>query len=289
MKNTQSAIAAIILSAAFAFSPTAVSAQRMGACAFHDYTIPKADFTNLNGINNNGHMVGTYSYHGQYRSFLFDGSRHDIAVAGGWQTEVRGINNNDTVAGDYFDLKLQRQRGFLLHGRYLTVFDFPGAQATVASATNDSSVTVGQYYDWSGGHGFVRHGNKMVAIDHPRATNTWATGINNKQQISGVYEDGNGVNHGFLYANGKFTDLNFPGADNTSALGIGPSGAVIGNYFKGGYGHGFIYENGQYNDVSFPHGAQSTIPVGYNSKSVLTGGYIDGSGSQHGFTANGCN
>lgn len=286
----KSPFAAIVfsLSAALAVISVPASAQQIAACSFHDYSIPNAGFTNLNGINNKGHFVGTYSYQGQYRSFLFNGSRHDIVIPNSLQTEARGINSNDTVAGDYYDSKLQRQRGFLVNGPYLTTFDYPGAQATMASATNDSSVTVGQYYNGTGGHGFVRYSGKIVSLDHPNASNTWATGINNNGQISGVYQDRNGINHGFLYANGKFTDVNFPGADNTSALGVGPNGAVIGNYFKAGRGHGFMYLNGVYKDATFPNGSQSTIPVGYNASSVMTGGYVDASGHEHGFTANSC-
>lgn len=288
MKSPFATIVFSLSAALVALVAMPASAQQMASCSFHDYSIPNAGFTNLNGINNKGHFVGTYSYKDQYRSFLFNGSRHDVVVANALQVEARGINNNDTIAGDYYDPKLQRQRGFLLNGRYLTTFDFPGAQATIASATNDSSVTVGEYYNGSGGHGFVRYSGKIVSLDRPGASSTWATGINNKNQISGVYQDGNGINHGFLYANGKFTNLNFPGADNTSALGISPNGTVIGNYFKNGRGHGFVYVNGQYKDATYPNGSQSTIPVGINSNSVMTGGYIDASGREHGFTANSC-
>jgi probable HAF family extracellular repeat protein len=272
--------------AVFAATVT-LAAQQNAACNFQDYTIPNADFTNLAGNNDNGHFVGTYSYQGQYRTFWFNGSRHDLAVSGASETEARDINNRDTVAGDYYDPSQHRQRGFLLNGPRLTRIDYPGANSTLASALNDSSVTVGEYFTSSTFHGFVFANGKYVSFDYPGAVGTWATGINNNNQISGTYRDGSGVNHGFLYSNGKFTPIDFPGADNTSALGIAPDGTVVGNYFKGGYGYGFLYQNGVYKNASFQN-SQTTVPVGMNTNHLMTGGYVDISGRQHGFTATNC-
>jgi probable HAF family extracellular repeat protein len=278
----------IVAAAVFAAIPTIASAQQAASCSFHDYYIPNSDYTSLGAVNNAGHFVGSYSYNGQQRAFYFNGTRSDIAVPGGLQTELRGINNGEELAGDYYDAKLNRQRGFVYQqGQYFT-FDFPWASRTIASAVNDSGAIVGEFWNASGGHGFLHYQGKMVAIDHPNALSSWATGINNSQQISGTWQDSSGVNHGFLYSNGAFTDINFPGADNTSALGISPNGTVIGNYFKNGSGRGFIYLNGIYKDASFPGGSQSTVPVGMNSNATTTGGWITSSGAQHGFTANNC-
>ncbi len=279
-------IATLVLTiAAIAAIPAA--AQQTSSCSFKDWTIPSAGFTDLASINNQGHFVGTYEFKGQYRSFIYNGARHDIAVSNAFQTEVRGINNNDVVAGDFYDSILHRQRGFLMHGSSVIKFDYPGASATIASAINDSSVSVGEYFDGTGYHGFVRYNGRFVSLDHPNAAGTWATGINNTGQISGTYQDSNGANHGFVYNNGRFTEIKFPGADSTSALGIGPDGTVIGNYFKGGYGHGFLYENGVYKNASMG-GSQSTIPVGYNSKKTVSGAYVDAAGHSRGFIAINC-
>jgi hypothetical protein len=264
-------------------------AQEPAACQFHQVNISNSEFTNVADNNKLGHYVGTYALNGKYRSFFNNGSMHEIAAPKAQQTEARGLNNKDQITGDFFDASLQRQRAFVYAGGKYTVFDFPGAAATIASAINDSGVIVGQYYTSNGiGHGFVRANGKIVALNFPGAATTWATGINNAGQISGVWQDNTGANLGFLYSSGKFTSLKFPGADDSSALGVGPDGTVVGNYFKAGKGHGFLYKSGVYKDATYPGATLSTIPVGYNAYKTLTGSFVSGTGKSLGFVAHNC-
>jgi hypothetical protein len=119
-----------------------------------DYPGADGGYTNGQGINNAGIVVGSYLLaDNTYHAFRLDGStfsnidvpgeaRHNIAAA---------INNNGEIVGYYYG-----PRGFLLRNGAYTSIDVPGAWATVPYWINDLAQISGIYYDANGAwHGFI--------------------------------------------------------------------------------------------------------------------------------------
>lgn len=110
-------------------------------------------------------------------------------------TNPRQINNNGVVAGGYIDSS-GIQHGFVLDGKNLTSFDYPGAVAvTTAEGINDAGQVSGLYQDSAGNrHAFeydVSTGNfkSIDPGDGSFAQEAW--GINNKGLV--VFDTNNGT------------------------------------------------------------------------------------------------
>lgn len=123
-------------------------------------TYPGATATVLQGINNAGAMVGTYSTGpGTYScnplcethypfssSFLeINGVFTAINFPGAVETQASGINSSGEIVGLYTDAA-GNAHGFIDNGGVFTGFDFPGAAETIPVGINDSGEIVG-YYD----------------------------------------------------------------------------------------------------------------------------------------------
>jgi probable HAF family extracellular repeat protein len=123
------------------------------------------DGTWIVGINNQGHILGTYG----------------------------------VPAGDH-----SISHGFLKVGNQYSDVFFPGANETVPWGMNNLDQIVGSIETPTVEHGFIWEpaGNYSVGIytqiDFPGAPATRAWGINDKGQIVGVYWDSDGISHGFL-------------------------------------------------------------------------------------------
>ena len=103
---------------------------------------PGASSTKVSGINDAGHIVGTY--HG-YRSFLYvDGAYTAIDVPGAGETHALGINNRDDIVGSFLDQA--GVHGFIYTKGVFTKVDFPGAIQTYLWGVNDAGTVVG----WAG-------------------------------------------------------------------------------------------------------------------------------------------
>jgi probable HAF family extracellular repeat protein len=210
--------------------------------------------TRMEGINNNGAMVGYY-YDASFKlhGFLYQGGTYtaidDTSGVNVKGTAAYGVNDYNHVAGAYVD-------------------------------TNNMS------------HGFVEK-DGLFQTFNVTIYGTTATGINNADQVVGYYKDGYGTSHGFLYdPNGVgFTTLNDPLAvHGTFALGINGAGQVVGQYVDGNnVSHGFFYRNGGYTTIDDPNAGtgsqQGTAATGINDSGQIVGMYYDSGGNMHGFSA----
>jgi len=140
---------------------------------FTTINVPGAAWTNVNGINDAGQIVGTY----QDASFNFHGFLGvggvltTVDQPGASSTNVNGINNSGQIVG--------------------WGSPTPGVQAS--------------------GGGFLDVGGVFTTVSLPGAGYTYPNGISNNGQIVGYYGGTPGA-HGFLDVSGVFTTINAPGA-----------------------------------------------------------------------------
>ena len=224
--------------------------------------VPMTSYTEADGINDLGHVVGTYQAGGKFHGYIYRNGTYATLddPLGTVETVAQGVNNADQVVGYYIG------SNGVFHG-----FFVDAAFGLYAPIDDPLAGTT------SSGNG----------------EGTYAQGINNAHQIVGYYVDSSHRYHGFLYANGSYFPLDFPSATATRALGINDAGQIVGAYDNASGHHGFLYANGVYTSIDDPlagpmPGQGTYAAAGINNVGNIVGYYVDGSGKFHGFleTAN---
>jgi hypothetical protein len=260
----------------------ALEARDTPAFAFTTIDVPGASLTDINGINNSGQVVGTYTAGGISHGFLLsNGIYTTLDVPGATATVAWDINDSGQIAGSY--TAGGTTHGFLLSDGTYSTIDVPGATRTMPRGIGDSGTVVGEYTTDGTAHGFVLDAGTVTPIDVPGAAFTsYASEINDAGEIVGRF-DLPGTNSGYLLSAGTYTTLTFPGATSSAALGINDSGEVLGGYTAGGIRHGFLLRDGTYTPFDVP-GATFTTPRKINDSGLIAGGYGAGT-TTHGFLA----
>ena len=216
---------------------------------FTTIDIEGATFTEVDGINARGAMVGRYFapdetgaaiHHGYV---LYGGIVEDINFPGAYFTWPTGINDRGDIVGRYNLLPDDGilNKGFVLRKGTFTSIEFPGAALTIASGMNTRGDVVGRYRvaDDAGNllpfRGFLFSDGEYFSIDvdDPDNVSTRAYGINDRGDISGHYFFGPGTPlaaRGFVLSKGKFTTFDFPGASRTFTFGMNARGTTVGAY-----------------------------------------------------------
>jgi hypothetical protein len=177
--------------------------------AFHGYFLSGGTFsqfdvggpfsTTLWGINNGGHVSGTFGSSVQANQGFLDNSSNAFTYPGSTSTFSYGTNNSNQIVGEYTDSS-NNTHGFLRDSNgTLTPIDYPGAILTRAFGINDQGTIVGEYEDsGSAFHGFFDKGSVFTSYDVPvaDALSTRISGINNDGDFIGSFSDANGT-HGF--------------------------------------------------------------------------------------------
>jgi uncharacterized membrane protein len=191
-----------------------------------DDPLSNIGFTEANGINDAGQVVGDY----------------DVAVP-----DPNGGNQRE-------------QNGFLLNGSVFTTIDDPLGVSTTLTGINNAGIIVGYYIDGSGkAHGLVDVDGVLTTIDDPLGTGgTEVEGINNNGQVVGFYIDANGVSHGFLdnspfptsinplvatgspFGGNPFITIDDPSLIDCEAFGINDAGQIAGSCFNSEGSTGFV-------------------------------------------------
>jgi len=173
----------------------------------------------------------------------------------------------------------------------ITTFDYPGTgNSTLPQKINERGDVVGEFIDSTGvTRAFVRFsdGSFSDPIVDPNDTVgfTEGRGINNSRTVCGDYLGSDGSNnHGFFLSGGTFTEYDVPGAVSTSVLGINDVADFTGSFSYGsGIFQGFVSVGGTITSFSVPGAIQTLAYEINNSKQLVVGYYIDGSGIVHGY------
>jgi hypothetical protein len=260
--------------------------------------------TTVNGINNNGDVVGFSSDNAAvptlFANFIRNpnGTFTTLAIGGDPLAMANGINDSRTVAG--MD---SNGTAFTLAGGTLTTL--PNVNGTTQSETafgiNDAGAVVGQYVDGATGTtpGFLFVGGAFTILNPvPTAAVTNAQGVNNNGVVTGFYSTDGVHQHGFFYnsASSQFTfpaDPNIPNLVLTQFLGINDHGLAVGYYqLPDGSQHGFLFDTTAqtYSFLDDPNAALSGVSItqitGVNNADEIAGFYVDAAtGLQRGFVA----
>lgn len=193
---------------------------------------PGAVSTSVSGINNLGHVAGSYDDGTATHGFLFDGKKYTkIDYPGAPNSVLRNLNDSDNVVGVYS-----------------------------YNETNGFPVTYGFTYDKK----------KYASISFPsdpqfgQPVETSANGINNKGTVAGGYWVGGGV--GYTYEQGKFTFIN----GGMYILDINNQGTMLG-YEPDAY-YSMLYDGKNWFSLNgLPQGYFEFYANGLNDKGYVVG------------------
>lgn len=127
------------------------------------------------------------------------------------QTRIRsmntGVNPGGDVVGYYFGTStgtpsLRAEWSYLIRDGEMTLFQFPGSFATLATDISPTGIIVGRYRATSQVpaifHGFVMEGGELESLDVPGAAQTFPFSISATGDIVGYFLDSTKSYHGFL-------------------------------------------------------------------------------------------
>ena len=272
---------------------------------FHSFDGPgqNGGGTTVNGINNNGAIVGFSSDNAINPTLLTNfvlapnGTVAALNIGGNPLAMANALNNSNVIVG------ASGNSAFAQIGSLYTILPPVNGNTTSQAAfgINDAGIVVGQYTDAATGTqpGFV-YSNGAYTILNPVA-NAFAVnaqGINNHGLVDGFYSTDGIHQHGFLFNSltDSFQLLADPAVANlelTQFLGINDNGEAVGYYqTNDGSQHGFLYNigTGSYTFLDDPNAAQSGVSItqitGINDSGEIAGFYVDAaSGLQRGFYA----
>lgn len=203
---------------------------------FTPFNVEDATGTTLNGINNAGDLVGSYSTTaGVKYPFLSSGGKlTPIILSGANWGEARSINKNGVIVGDCIVDGVHH--GFKYENGTPAFLDYSGAVETRIFGINDAGTMVGEFKDHSNvWRGFIQQNGQYQPLEVQGAVETRPNSINNSGQIVGFYSYDNDISHGFIYTHGTFTTLDFPGASTTEGSRINNYGLIVGWYDNNGF------------------------------------------------------
>ncbi|HZQ22796.1 MAG TPA: hypothetical protein VFA89_08340 [Terriglobales bacterium] len=240
-------------------------------------------FTNLEGVNNSGIVVGSQNDIGTFNDTAFQFSPQGfpmlvgvtLSQLGATSIDANGINNSNHIVGSYTDGR-GHTHGYIKVGEIYRTVDIPGAIGTVATAINDNDEVAGYYFTNNTNHGFTDIGGTLVTVDYPGSRLTQIWGINNNGQISGLYSGGDcpQINCGFVAQSSTFTQIMHPGGLETDVFGINDAGTVVGFFSNFSEAHGFQEWGGIFTNIDVPEADPGTTLVkGINATGELVGIY----------------
>jgi hypothetical protein len=257
-------------------------------------SVPGSTSTMLNGINDAGVSVGTYS-DGTSSSGFIRGSTGAITtfvVPGSFSTFGQGVNDAGVVVGDYEATLFGTYQGYVrtMDGTFST-FNVPGADSTYANSINNLGQIAGTYSLGGLFSGFVLNPNgSLTKIDVPGATWTFAEGIAGSGAVVGYYFDGTSFGAFLRSPNGTFRTFEIPGGSSTFAAGINDSGQLVGYYLTSYFDSSGLVTlstgvirnpDGSITTFDVP-GSTSTYIQGINNQGQLAGSYVN-NGITYGF------
>ncbi len=321
MKSARITLVAIAALAASSWSAparaqsiTVLSHPTSGGFLFTNFDgpTPNGAGTTINGISNNGTVVGFTTPDGTtFNNFtanpLLSATATALNINGSTAAMANGINTAGTVVGSDGN-----NNAFTLSGGTLSTYIPNNGVSAIAFGINDHGVIVGQYTTQADTTpGYVLNGTTLTTIHAPSGPDVVnAQGINNNGLVVGFYVGTDGQVHGFMTqynaASPPSTLTGTAIADPTivpvetgatfvfsQILGINDQGIAVGYYGDSTTSqHGFLYNThtGTYTFLddpseAFNNGVEVTQITGINNADEITGFYTDANGVAHGFVA----
>ena len=260
---------------------------------FTTIDFPGSVFTNAQGLNALGEIVGIYTdTAGQQHGFLRSGEQYrSIDFPNAKSTQVRGIGPAGDIVGTYQrenETAFGANHGFLMtrRGGFFKV-DYPGHQNTIPQRILADGTILGCYHDtdtMGTMHGMVVSRRGFDAIPESASMHNGATP--DGRLIVGLFTDMmDGRSKGYLLDRGRFSPFEVPDSSFTNAWDVNLAGVVVGDYRdRAGAFHGFQFDGQAFGRVDVP-GAAATRVRGINAHGDMVGLFVDVSGRTHGFLA----
>jgi hypothetical protein len=267
-------------------------------------------FSQLLGINNNGHIAGYFGSGAAghpSRGFVlrppYGPSRYqNVEVPGSAQTQLTGLNDMGVQVGSWSGPRAAGaggRVGFYLRGGHFTSVGFPAGDnasppVNQLLGVNDRDVAVGFYADARGrDHGYLYDiaTARFSRVIVPGAGSVIAAAVNDFDAVAGYFTGPGHPTEGFfLRHTGQLFVLRVPGAAMTQALGVNDNGEVVGAYQIGtgrrAVTHGFTWTRQHgFATVDDPGGPGATTINGVNNAGDLVGFYVNRAGDTEGLVA----
>ena len=244
---------------------------------------PGAAYTQLNGINSTGAIVGTYATTvagNTAYSFLRSPDGSTTPLLAGTPSYASGISDTGVIVG------WVAKTGFILSKGTYTPVESP-KYITSLTAISSKNQIVGNFYDgFQEYYGFETSGGKLVELPYYEKEPVRPLGINSAGTTVG-FPESEELKGFILPAGGTYQLVQYPGAIfGTQLAAINDAGVSAGIQYttNSSYGQGFTYNGTTFSDVVYP-GSTNTTPLGINNSGVVVGFYFGTDFVVHGFIA----
>jgi hypothetical protein len=243
------------------------------------------DLLNINGVNNNGVLSGSYIGPGPTGGVEYGiiatptalKSLSSVAVPKAVSTSIIGVNNAGSLVG-FYETSASVFHGLLLVGKTITNLDDPKGLAgtTSAQGINTANEVVGYYQPtsttWTG---FLYSAGTFTDIAVPGATSTFAENITDAGLVAGAYIDSSSVEHAFTYDGSTYTTLDVPGSTSGYGWGINAAGEVTITWIDAnGLSEGALYNGTTFKTLNVP-GAYETFIHSINKSGAIAYTWYD--------------
>lgn len=258
---------------------------------FTSIDVPGATFTNAQGINSRGDIVGFFGNASGTHGYLLSGGTFVVIdYPGAIYTDARGINARGDIVGAY---RIPGEPAVNTHGYVrskdgeFSSVDFPGHTSFIPQRITSRGRIVGCRHDtdlmetmrgvWLN----PRRPDDATETDAFASMSTGATA--DGEVVVGLYRERETLRgRGYLLYGDTFIPFDVPGSSFTAAWDVNPDGAVVGVYRDPAGFHGFVWEKLRFRAINYP-GASATRAFGINARGTIVGAYTDAGGRTHGF------
>ena len=253
------------------------------------FRVPGALLTYLNGINDQGDMVGYYYVSGEttYRGMsVVNGQVRNLSFPGATNTIPTAINHNGRITGYYWGTSGPARSFVWDHGNFQAIDPLPGG-TSIPIAFNDAGDIGGAFFPTGATASpftlglYVRNGHAQTILP-PGATDAQILGLSRSGVLTGSYTTlGDGaIDTGFFGRPGHFETVTYAGP-GPAALFTWPSLMTDSGILGGTYEdtesnqNGFYLIDGAWSRVGCGH---NTSLNGMNERGVAVG-TVDGMGA----------
>ena len=241
---------------------------------------PGALLTQVNGINNNNVIVGSYfdSASVEHGFVYRNGKFSAFDFPGATASEVLGVNDLGDIVGTYQLSGALNFHGFIRrNGAFKTLDDPKATFGTMAFAVDKAGTVVGSY---DNAHGFAYSNGNFRTLDAPQpkgeTPETQLNGINNLGWIAGQVLTG-GIWRGFWIVGSDLDWLEAAGTRDSQVTGINGRGDIVGCHDAQSGFVAFAVESGEGAETreAFPaQHALASCASGINYARAVVGNYF---------------
>lgn len=286
----QSTRAAFGLAGSLVLTITLGAADR-DAFDYAEVVVPGAVFTNAQGINAGGDIVGIYrDVAGRTRGFVWrQGEVTSIEYPGAMLTEARSISPSGEITGTY---RMPGEPPVNVHGFRLTRdgtfvnVDYPGHTNTIPQRILPDGTIVGCRHDAD--QMTTMRGVMIMPDGSVTETDAFASMHNgatpDRRMVVGLFMNMmTNRSESYVIEDGEFSEFMVPGSTLTSAWDVNARGEIVGVYRDAANRfHGFLRIGDRYLSVDVP-GATATRTFGINAGGDVVGAFVDNTGRTRAF------